>query len=179
MPPMVLQIQQLWRDRQSGSCQYNTIHCLQPIFTSKIFYGMQIITDPLGNACSALERFHHLHRLAMKAALRLPRTSIISDGELWEKTGQKPIAVQAKTAILNMAWKCVPSWETHSLLGGRVTQYQDSNPRLTRLSRRREFPLQEVDASLISKLIEGWELLPDSVRDAKNPSQAEKLIRKL
>ena len=99
----------------------------------------------------------------------------VSDRELLQACKQKPIKVLATIALANLAWKCSQEWETHPLTSGRIEQHQVE--RITRQSAR-TFPPQTVGTgkSIISRLIELWEVLPQEIKLENKVTVAKRKI---
>jgi len=135
---------------------------IQPLFTSKLMYGLQLLGNPLGTGDNAFQGIHKLHRQAMKAALRLNQQKDISDEELFRKTGQSHVRVLAARLSASMAWKCLKNWQGHPLTKERIKEHVGL--RATRQATERNFPPQLVKDSLIYNLVEVWEKLPSDIQ---------------
>jgi hypothetical protein len=121
-----------------------------------------------------MKKLHSLHRLAMKAALKMNKLKVVSDQELLKSTGQCSILTCAMRATAMLAWKCSKDWEGHPLTGGRIKAHLAG--RSTRQNNR-TFPPQELKSSIIHCLVEIWEKLPDSIRTEEDVRVVKKKIK--
>ena len=155
------------------------VQMIQPIFTSKLLYGLQLLVSDPSSQDSSYSKLQNLHRQAMKAALRMSRgPSGITDEELLERTGQKSLKSHVLSSLGCMAWKTLRNWKTHPMTDGRVEEHMSQ--RVTRQGMRRDFPPQTTEASIITRMVECWEQwLPDTIKQEENEVAAKRQIRKL
>jgi len=124
----------------------------------------------------ALRRLHKLHRQAMKAALKMKRTKKVKDSVLLARTGQRSVEAMAVTATGLMAWKSSQNWNKHPLTTGRIEGHLGI--RETRQSSGRDLPPQSVGTrSLVSRLVEVWERLPQEIRAENNELLVKKRLK--
>jgi len=140
-----------------------TSRLIDPLFISKI-YGLALLVDPGNENDLILAQLHKLHRQAMKATLCLHCQVDISSEKLYQLTGQRPILDLAKSLTASMAWKCLPSWKTHPLTSKRMVRHLGLHA--TRQSEK-DFAKQPVKGSLISKMVDMWNKLPENIRSEK------------
>ena len=150
---------------------------IQAIFTSKLLYGLPLVCDIRGGESDQnIKRLHTLHRRAMKAALRIDRTQHPPDSELLVRTKQRSVIQMTRASTGTLAGKCVPEHNSHPLLLGRVVEHVGG--KCTRQSQNRVFPPQPVSDSIVAKLTEMWERLPQNIRTEKQESRRCRLIKK-
>ena len=148
---------------------------IEPLFTSKIRYALELVADVPGTAQGQLlKRLHLLHRSAMKAALLIPMRRHPNDEYLYNLTGQVPVRSLAVEATASMAWKSFKS--DYQFLENRVKGHESG--RATRQSTQRTFPPQNTRGTLISRLVELWEMLPQEVKECNELEKAKLLIQK-
>ncbi len=142
---------------------------VQPIFTSKVQYGLQLLSN-IGDAGSdiSFKRLQNLHRLAMKAAFGLSPREKISYEDLLLKTGQKSLKEIAWKSIANMACDCLPDWSNHPLVANRIETHIGLQN--TRQSTSKMFPPQPLKTSIVNKMIMVWDTLPDDIKQNENKS---------
>ena len=146
---------------------------IEPIFISKLRYALELIADATaGIQDKCLKRLHKLHRSAMKAALMIPARKHPSDEELYKLSGQSSLACIALEATGCLAWKSFCSGQP--FLVNRLESH--ASGRFTRQSTQRTFPPQSTSGTLISRLVEVWEMLPKEVKDCRNVDKAKGLI---
>jgi len=139
-----------------------TCKMIEPIFTAKTRYALELVVDATAERDRSLRALHGLHRSAMKAALRIPRRQHPSDEELYRRTGQMSMQKLAAGATAVLAWKCSKDWEEHPLMKGRLEKHMTGKH--TRQATRRCFPPQSIKDSLVGRLVEVWENLPEKVK---------------
>ena len=112
----------------------------------------------------------------MKASLNIPNRHHTPDKELLLKTGQKSVEEMARVATANMAWSAAQNWDKHPLTSGRFTRHRGQ--KVTRQMMQRSLPPQSTstDSSLVSRLVEMWELLPEDIKCEKVEHIAKKKI---
>jgi len=135
---------------------------IEPIFTAKARYALELLVDATEEKNMPLKHLHRLHRSAIKAALRIPALQHPSDKELYRQSGQMSIRKMAWEATALLAWKCSRDWENHPLTRGRIEKHVSG--RQTRQATQRSFPPQSTKDSLVGRLVEVWESLPDHVK---------------
>ena len=136
---------------------------IDPIFTSKLRYALELVTDAAAESDSTLGQLHSLHRGAMKAALGIKPQEHPSDESLLALTGQLSVRQLSKIATSNLAWKCFKSRKSCPLLKGRLEDH--TSLRQTRQRTLRAFPPQATRGTLLHRLVETWEKLPVQLRN--------------
>lgn len=132
---------------------------MQGIFTSKLLYGLPLISDSsAGKPDATIDRLNKLHRSAMKASLRIPLAEHPTDETLCRLLGQKSIKKVASTALQTLANACMRTWDSHPLTKERVVEHK--NVKKTRQTTSRKLPPQPVNGSLITKMVESFESIP-------------------
>ncbi len=152
------------------------VKMVEPLFTSKLRYGVELIVNCLNDRDLALKKLHGLHRLAMKASLNIPNMSHPTDRELLQRTNQRPVLEMAIVATANMAWRAAQDWDRHPLTKGRIEKHRTE--RQTRQLTQRTLPPQTVHTgtSLMQRLVEMWAKLP---KDIKEESCEKKIKSKI
>ena len=147
---------------------------LEPIFTAKLRYGIELLAALPGANNTAIKELHSLHRGAMKAVLGLNTKDHPSDEELWKRTGQMSIHHLSLVALATLAWKCGKDWD-NALTKGRLEPHHSG--RNTRQATMRLFPPQSTVGSLPHKLVEMWEKMPKAIRSLDNQVKAKCSIK--
>ena len=135
---------------------------IDPLFNSKLRYALELTTDALNEEDKALQRLHSLHRGAMKAVLGISQHFHPPDKDLYSRTGQVSVQEMALEATASAAWKWVKNWQSNPLASGRIEEHFSA--RQTRQKTQRTFPPQSTKGSLLSRVVEVWEKLPEDVR---------------
>ena len=148
---------------------------VDPLFNSKMRYAMELTTDALKKEDKSLQRLHALHRGAMKAVLGIGRNSHPSDNELYSRTGQVSVQQMAMEATASMSWKCIKDWQKNPLANNRIEEHFSG--RQTRQATQRTFPPQSTQGSLLSRMVEIWEQLPEKVKEENNWEAAKAGIK--
>ena len=148
---------------------------LDPLFNSKLRYAAELTADATNKDDPTLRRLHSLHRGAMKAILGLGRLHHPTDEELYTKTGQIPVQQIILEATASLAWKCGRDWCTNPLAQRRLENHFSG--KRTRQATQRSFPPQSTRGSLLSRLIEVWEILPQNVKVEENWDTARLKIK--
>ena len=148
---------------------------IDPLFNSKMRYAIELTTNVLNHQDKILLRLHGLHRGAMKAVLGLGRHLHPPDNELYSRTGQASVWQMALEATASLAWKCGGDWENHPLALGRLEGHHSG--RQTRQSTQRAFPPQPVKESLLSRVVEIWEKLPENIKQEKDKEVVKSKIK--
>ncbi len=149
---------------------------IQPIFTSKLLYGLSLLASKQGQITenTLLKQLCSLHHQAMKAALRIHKRHGISYPDLLQLTGQKPIFQLALEQLSNNACKCL-SMEEHPLVINRIEKHKSK--KITRQARR-DWPPQSTQHSVITKMVEVWEQIPGEIRSEQDCFKRKKEIQK-
>ena len=149
---------------------------IEPIFSSKLRYGIEMIGNCLDENDTVLKKLHSLHRSAMKASLRMSNKDHPTDAVLLQQTGQKSVVAMAKIATANMAWKAGQNWDNYPLTAGRTLKHYGL--KCTRQAAQRMMPPQKIspNLSLVSRLVEMWELLPENIKLEKAEHIAKRKI---
>ena len=84
------------------------LQSLDPIFNSKLIYGLEVICDPItkgqGQGCKITEKLQVLQNDAMRAVLGLRRSDRIKQKELLQRCSQLSVQDLALRATLNQSW---------------------------------------------------------------------------
>ena len=149
---------------------------IDPIFSSKVRYGLELFCDILLKEKSVVLRtLHNLHRKAMKAVLGFRSDSHPKDSCLYKRSGQVSIEQMALEATATLAWKCGKNWKEDPLISGRVEEHlQGQN---TRQRSQRSFPPQKTRGTLVYRIVEIWEKLPDDIKNFKTLDKARPAIK--
>lgn len=150
------------------------IQLVEPVFTSKLRYALELVVDTESMGDLVLKRLSSLHRQAMRVALGIGNRSQAPESELLQRTNQMPISKMALIATAMTAWKCLRTWKVHPLTSGRIDEHY--NERTTRQNQR-IFPPQKIKESIISRLVEVYERLPQEVREEDNVITVKKRIK--
>ena len=111
----------------------------------------------------------------MKAVLGIGRQCHPPDGELYSRTGQTSVQQMALEATASLAWKCVKDRQNNPLTMNRIEEH--SSGRQTRQASQRTFPPQFTRGSLLSRMVEVWERLPQVVKSEENLESAKSKIK--
>ena len=136
---------------------------MDPLFNSKMRYAMELTTDALKPEDKSLQKLHTLHRGAMKAVLGIGRGVHPLDSYLYSQTGQVSVHQMALEATALLAWKCMKDWQKNPLVSKRIQEHFSG--RQTRQATQRTFPPQSTNGSLLSRIVEVWEQLPEIVKE--------------
>ena len=98
-----------------------------------------------------------------------------SDCELYSQTGQVSVKQMALEATATLAWKCGKDWKNNPLAKRRIQEH--SSGRQTRQRTQRTFPPQFTRGSLLSRMVEVWERLPNEVKTAEDWEFAKRNIK--
>ena len=98
----------------------------------------------------------------MKAVLGIGRHCHPSDSELYSRTGQVSVQQLAFEATASLAWKCVKDWQSNPLASNRIEEH--FSERQTRQRMQRTFPPQSTRGSLLSRMVEVWESIPELIK---------------
>ena len=149
---------------------------IEPIFTSKLRYGLELICNSFDSGDTVTRKLHGLHRSAMKASLGLKNWDHPSDFELLTRTGQKSVTEMVRIATASMAWHAGQDWDRYPLTAGRIDKHLGQ--RTTRQTMQRSLPPQSLNTSesLISRLVEMWEEIPENVKSEQHWRVAKNMI---
>ena len=147
---------------------------IEPVFTAKLHYGLELVThacDPQDVATRCLQA---LHRSALQAALKIKKKGVPYK-ELLLCANQKSVKAMSKQATSILAWKCGQNWQNHPLTAFRLECHRSLRP--TRQSVR-QFPPQSLapSESIISRIVEIWESMPENLKSEKKIGAVKKLI---
>ena len=150
---------------------------IEPIFCAKVRYVLELTVDTLQTQeeNAFLKAIHTLHRSAMKSALGLNARAHPSDDFLYKRTKQISVHQMAEETTAYLAWKCGQDWDSHPLTAGKIKGH--CSGRNTRQSTKRSLPPQLTGGTLISRLVEMWEILPEEVKSVHEPDRAKHLIK--
>ena len=158
------------------------VKCLTPVFTSKLCYGLELITKPPvfteteQQNCSFISKLQILHNDAMRAVLNIRRSDRISQKELLRKSNQLSVAELASRATTSLAYNFFSSNEAKCLnrVQERFDQWQ-----VSRDTRQREaFPPQKMSDSLLARLAKCWNTIPEEIKK-EDKKKALKKIKQL
>ena len=151
------------------------IEMIEPLFMSKLRYAIELVVDiTVPEDDQVFKKLHSLHRQAMKAALGIGPRAIICDKELFVRTKQYSVLYTATVATANMAYKCSRDWDNHPLTGDKIEHHFSG--RDTRQAKK-AFPPQKTKQSLINRLLQVWETLPESIKNEEDEKAAKKKIK--
>jgi hypothetical protein len=143
------------------------IKMIEPIFTAKLRYALELVTDTTNAKTDmGLKRLH---------ALGIQMRDHPEDAQLLEQTRQASVQEMALRATPGLAWKCTHNWEYHPLTSHRVEGHQSE--RTTRQATSRSFPPQHEKSSLVSRVVETWEKLPVHLQGKEKQSVVKKKIK--
>jgi len=157
--------------------------CISPVFTSKLSFALELITDPMKHSepnqprCPAITRLQRLQNEAMRAALRLSRGDRISERELLQRCGQTSVTTLAMRAIANHAWNSLARKElrTQNELARRIDW--GAQGRATRQTCNETIPPQAIQGTLVDKIVRVWNVMPKELRQEQNKFAAKKKIK--
>ena len=158
------------------------LQCLTPVFTSKLCYGLELITKPPAYfethqpSCSSISKLQVLHNEAMRAVLNVKISDKISQKELLKKCNQLSVAELSSRATTNLAHSFFNSNEAMCL--NRVQERFD-HWQVFRDTRQSEaFPPQKMSESLLARLVKCWNTVPNEIKK-EDKREAFKRIKKL
>ncbi len=148
---------------------------IQPIFTSKLLYGLALLASAQGRLTenTLLNHLSLFHRQAMKVALGIKKKQGISYSDLLQRTEQKSVFQLALEQLASSACQCLTN-EEHPLVKDRLEAHL--GVKTTRQSGR-TWPPQSTQHSLITKIVEVWERMPSNIRQEKDCLKRKKLIQ--
>ncbi len=151
-----------------------TTRMIEPMFTSKLRYGLELVTNACDPQDVATRRLQALHRSALRVALKIKKKGVPYK-ELLLCANQKSVEVMSKQATSLLAWKCAQNWQNHPLTAYRLECHKSLKP--TRQSVR-QFPPQSLAPceSIISRIVEIWESMPENLKSEKKLGAVKKLI---
>ena len=112
----------------------------------------------------------------MRAALRISPNEHLPDEELLFRSKQKSVLQMCAISTSKLATQCMPKRNVHPLMCDRVEEH--NGIKCTRQSKNRTLPPQSTKDSLIHKMTEVWELLPEAVRSESQERKQSHLIKK-
>ena len=159
--------------------------CITPMFTSKLAFGLELMTDPLKHQnknepnCAPIVRLQKLLNEAVRVSLGIRRIERVSENELMRRSGQISVCSMAARAIANIAWSSFSTQgkRDYSELAKRIEWGQRG--RTTRQSDKEIVPPQTVKECLVSKVGQMWNLLPREIREERNKKSAMAKIKDL
>ena len=151
-----------------------TSKMIEPLFTAKLRYGLELVTNACDPQDVATRRLQVLHRSALRAALKVKKKGVPYK-ELLLCADQKSVEVMSKQATSLLVWKCGQNWLNHPLTACRLECHKSLRP--TRQSER-QFPPQSLAPceSIISRIVEIWESMPENLKSEKKVGAVKKLI---
>ena len=161
------------------------VKCINPIFTSKLTYGLELMADPEKHynkdkaKCTIIARLQRLLNEAVRAALRLHKGEHITESELMRRGQQLSVARLAERALASQAWNALASQERqdNSDIAKRIERGQVT--RVTRQRHEERFPPQSVSDSLVSRVCKMWNILPEDIRQERLKSSAKAKIKEM
>ena len=148
---------------------------IDPVFTSKLRYALELVTNCDAESDSLLKELHALHRKAMKAALGYGMNDHPGDEYLLETTGQMSVQTLSRLATACMAWKSLRDPNKCSLMQGRLENHRSLKQ--TRQRCQRTFPPQDTNETLLSRLVEVWETIPRPIKEMNSPQAAKTALK--
>ena len=156
------------------------LQCLNPIFNSKLMYGLEVITNPatyLGQPqCKAIAKLQVIQNEAMRAVLGLRLTDRTKVEVLLQKCNQLSVHELALRATMGLAWNSLSSCARRKKIVAEERLRNWQMVRETRQSSQQTFPVQEVK-SLLSRLTIVWNNMPEDIRSEEQSSAAKKKIK--
>ena len=157
--------------------------CITPIFTAKLTFGLELMTDPLKHLdknktnCAAITRLQKLLNEAVRASLHISRAERVSEAALMRRRGQVSVCSIAARALGNHAWNSFSSQRRRncSEIAKRIEWGQRG--RTTRQSDQEIVPPQTVKECLVSRVGEMWNLLPYEIKTEKKKKAAMAMIK--
>ena len=161
------------------------LKCITHLFTSKLTFGLELMTDPLKHQdknepnCAVITRLQKLLNEAVRASLRIRRSERVSELELMRRSGQLTVCSMAARAIANHAWNSFSTqWRRdYSELTKRIEWGQRG--RTTRQSDQEIVPPQSVKECLVSRVGQMWNSLPVEIKTESNKKKAMAKIKAL
>ena len=159
------------------------VSCLNPLFTSKLQYGLELVTQPLMHLspnspkCTVIQKLQVLQNEAMRTVLHKRLADKVSEKDLLKKCGQHSVAVLSLRATNNQAWNFLGSSERRSgfELQHRLCNWKQDRP--TRQNSGDSFPEQLVKNSLLSRITKCWNQLPIDIKSARSKKVANAKIK--
>ena len=166
-----------------ASSKNTMLKCITPLFTSKLTFGLELMTDPLKHQdknepnCAVITRLQKLLNEAVRASLRIRRSERVSELELMRRSGQLTVCSMAARAIANHAWNSFSTqWRRdYSELTKRIEWGQRG--RTTRQSDQEIVPPQSVKECLVSRVGQMWNSLPVEIKTESNKKKAMAKIK--
>ncbi len=148
---------------------------IQPIFTSKLMYGLALAASSQGPLFEngLLKQLSSFHRQAMKVSLRLTKRQGVAYSDLLNCTGQKSIYQLVLEQLGNVTCKCL-SAQDHPLVTNRLDKHLGMKS--TRQSTRK-WPPQATKTSIVAKMVDLWELMPSEICQEQDCIKLKKLIQ--
>ena len=153
------------------------INLIEPVFTSKLRYGLELVANAKNPEDMAIKRLEMLHKSALRAATGTKRRGVPYN-DLLAQTNQMPIRSIAENATAMLAWKCAQNWSIHPLMQGRVETHKSL--RETRQRNTKDFPPQLVgqNKSIIPRVLITWDAMPSQIKEETKLLTARRMIRK-
>ena len=127
--------------------------------------------------CSVITCLQRLLNEAVRAALRLHRSKHISEKELMTRGEQLPVAELAERALANQAWSALGMRQENSDIACRIEKGQVT--RVTRQRQEERYPPQTVSDSLVARVSQMWNILPEDIKQTKVKSRAKAKIKEM
>ena len=161
------------------------LQCITPLLTSQLMYGLELMANPFRHRdknqpnCPVITRLQRLLNEGVRASLGVKKIDKISESELMRRSGQLSVCDLAERAILGHSWSALSTKEREgcSELAKRIEWGQ--RERVTRQSKWRKVPPQTVEDTLVSKMGQGWNFLPEDIKCEEDQRVAKEKIKLL
>jgi len=161
------------------------LHCINPVFTSKLVTGLQLFTDPIAhtdssqNNCAVLQRLQVLQNKAMRSVLQVRVSEKIPEQELLQRCRQSSVTCLALRATYNQSWAILSSQERRQMFGISERLSSWKGVRVTRQTYSDTFPEQSAKNSLLSRLAKCWNNMPTDIKNLQVKSAVKAKIKQL
>ena len=166
------------RDFEKTFMALDLVECLTPIFMSKMQYALSLICDPnLHRCCNTVKHLQKLQNEAMRVILGKRLADKVTQQSLLQQCNQTSVRDHALRAHYNLSWSLLssPCRRTCSGLERRLDFWQKEKS--TRQNLRNSFPKQQNKDTLLSRLTECWNILPEDIKNTKKKEQATYKIK--
>ena len=156
------------------------LHCLNPIFNSKLMYGLEVITNPTTlpgqPLCKVIAKLQVIQNEAMRAVLGLRLADRTKVEVLLQRCNQLSVHDLALRATLGQAWNSLSSVARRKKIdaANRLRNWQ--SVRETRQTSQETYPVQEIN-SLLSRLTIAWNGMPEDIRKEERSISAKRKIK--
>ena len=151
---------------------------VQPVFTSKLTYALEIIGSPSINGMSQeafLKRLQILQNRASRVALGVAPKHRIPSSKLLAQTNQTSVFQMSFRAVATAAWKqLAPCNNMKTFVKDRLKTWSG---RCSRFNQCGKWPSQGVRGSLFTSMVSVWNYLPEDIKTSKTLLLAKRKIR--